>query len=88
MKLPPLSPGNTEGRPLNKVSSLPCLTQVTAEELVRTVFTADVTARLPRWPQPGTGVNVCFPTPQRRWGVRTVWRLSANLGYPGTDYSI
>ena len=36
--------------------------------------------------QPGIDVNVCLPTPQRRWGVRTVWRLSANLGYPGTDY--
>ena len=38
--------------------------------------------------QPGIDVNVCFPTPQRRWGVRTVWRLSANLGYPGTDYIV
>ena len=37
--------------------------------------------------QPGIDVNVCFPTPQRRWGVRTVWRLSANLGYPGADYT-
>ena len=38
--------------------------------------------------QPGIDVNVCLPTPQRRWGVRTVWRLSANLGYPGTDYNM
>ena len=38
--------------------------------------------------QPGIDMNVRFPTPQRHWGVRTVWRLSANLGYPGTDYTM
>ena len=95
MKLPPLSPGNTEGYSPNCVpqynqgydrNNIPGSRNI-IPGYFRWLLGGGFRAQCRTPLQPGIDMNVRFPTPQRHWGVRTVWRLSANLGYPGTDYT-